>query len=205
MDAGDRVPCGRRLVARLIDRARGCSTAAAATAAPLPPRKTPVAFKVAVPSTLKKSLLNPRVFNSKIFLTRLLRDQGGRAGPSGVGDGHPKRLLLAGARLQQSSTRRNARDENGARSSADYIERDGSPIGAWPHSARGGESDSLPQVLPALPRFAAGASFCGEGPREITRPRGGARSKKSTQRNIDQGTHIVRISMFRMSAFHNGG
>src|SRR5262249_62021631 len=33
LDAHDRVPCGRGLVARLIDRARGCSTAAAATAA----------------------------------------------------------------------------------------------------------------------------------------------------------------------------
>jgi hypothetical protein len=34
MDAGDRVPCGRGLVARLIDRARGCSTAAAAQQPP---------------------------------------------------------------------------------------------------------------------------------------------------------------------------
>ena len=33
LDAGNRVPCGRGLVARLIDRARGCSTAAAATGA----------------------------------------------------------------------------------------------------------------------------------------------------------------------------
>jgi hypothetical protein len=33
-NAGDRVPCGRGLVARLIDRARGCSTAAAAQQSP---------------------------------------------------------------------------------------------------------------------------------------------------------------------------
>jgi hypothetical protein len=32
MDSGDRVPFGRGLVARLIDRARGCSTAASPTA-----------------------------------------------------------------------------------------------------------------------------------------------------------------------------
>jgi len=96
----------------------------------------------------------PRVFNSKIFLARVIKRSGGGACPTPPPPSHPRaaRTLRRGAaaliraRLQQSSTRRNVETENAARRSDDNIGTDA--------GSEGGAGDS---AIPAHRRHAANA------------------------------------------------